>query len=137
MLNQEAFKHYLTGVPDMDNDHFDLVMSMNEVQRLYTQGESVRAMELLQKLKVSTKDHFSREEVWMREIGFKFVEYHTQLHREFIFKFEKFISLCVVNLFIPNIDDNLIQPFRVHLECDRLYSEPYQEWLAKNGRNKE
>lgn len=134
MFSKEAFQNYLTGVPEMDKDHTEIVVGMNKFQSLYAQGELVRAKELLLQLKVLMQAHFSREEAWMREIGFKFVGYHTQLHGEYIITFERFISSCGRNFYVPNIDDGLIQPFKAHIEKDRVdYSVPYQEWLAKNG----
>lgn len=134
MFSKEAFKNYLTGVHEMDTDHSEIVVSMNEIQSLYAQGESARGKELLLRLKVLIQTHFSREEVWMRGIGFKFLEYHTQLHGEFITTLERFISSCDRNFYVPNIDDGLIQPFKAHIEKDREdYSALYQKWLAENG----
>ena len=68
------------GVPEMDEDHRQLVALLNLADAILKAGKQEDAVAILNRLLEETKLHFQREEKLLDEIGFEGAEEHRQEH---------------------------------------------------------
>ena len=76
---EERFVHYKTGLPDIDEQHFNILQEMeNIITGHLSSSETVQNFERLLKL---FHDHLEYEEALMEKINYKFIEYHKEQHK--------------------------------------------------------
>lgn len=98
MISKEAFKHYLVGSKDIDDEHWEILSSLEEFSLSKTKEEDIRIIERVLKL---WEDHTVREATSMKKYNFPFAKYHLQEHDEIVTRFEvvknKIINEDIIN----------------------------------------
>lgn len=88
----EAFvwdQNFITGLPDVDSQHHELVDLFNELNRTLFQGEDTPPEQLeavFQRLLAYAAHHFADEEALMvaRHVDARHVQAHQHVHRQFV-----------------------------------------------------
>ncbi len=77
----EWYESYSIGVPQIDDQHKELVDMISKLQASLPQGVSAKEIaEALKFIVNYTQYHFKSEEDLMSKIGFAEIEYHKKLH---------------------------------------------------------
>jgi hemerythrin-like metal-binding protein len=82
----------LTGLPQLDGEHQDLVLCINQLDDAERKGNLPEALRLLAAFKVSLADHFEREEAYLGIIRFPRQDKHAKHHAETIVALERIID---------------------------------------------
>jgi hemerythrin-like metal-binding protein len=90
-MNEERFVHYRTGYKEIDDEHFALLQTADEIVRLCRQHQvqSELVMGLLCTLDKQLNDHMQHEEALMREANYKYYNAHLSAHVELRVRFSK------------------------------------------------
>lgn len=88
-MEPEYFKHYKLDIDFMDNDHLKLIEISDNIRN--TINDKEKTMALASEFFEVIKDHFKREEEFMEEINYPFIQYHKDSHKDLL--------LCLNNLF--------------------------------------
>ncbi len=73
------------GIKPMDDDHKILIGLMNELFELNkARAEKAKLIETFEKLHHYTKEHFAKEEQFMKSIGYPERETHGAIHRDLL-----------------------------------------------------
>ena len=98
----EFTNDYLTGIELIDNEHKELFRIVDQANRLvksYDESSSYdKILDILDKLKEYTKEHFADEEEYMEGIHYEGLEAQKRAHDAFIEKLE--------NIDLSEIDEN-------------------------------
>lgn len=83
-MNEEMFSHYKLDIKEIDDQHWELILIMNEIKQLkcdlcYT-GVCERCSTLLQKLQTTLQHHFACEEQIMEQSNYPYLNYHKENH---------------------------------------------------------
>ena len=98
MAAVEWTKDLSIGVPEIDEQHAQLVAILNQLDEAVKTGKGTRIMhEILVQLLAYTEQHFAAEEAWMEEIGYPRLESHRNLHRQLMKKVGRFRVRFEVN----------------------------------------
>ena len=82
------------GCPELDEDHRAMFNIVNRVGRELERRSVDRAIALMHHFLETSRYHFEREEVLMRDIGFPGVTVHIGYHALLISRAEGFIAQC-------------------------------------------
>jgi len=84
---------YMTGIPLIDGEHetlFEIIGEANELVKAELLHDKYdRIMEILEKLKGYTNEHFQDEEEYMESIGYPGLPAQKMAHRAFVTKLEE------------------------------------------------
>lgn len=98
----EFTNDYLTGIELIDNEHKELFRIVDQANRLvksYDESSSYdKILDILDKLREYTKEHFADEEEYMESIHYEGLEAQKRAHDAFIEKLE--------NIDLSDIDEN-------------------------------
>ena len=82
MMHESRFTHYRTGIAEHDEQHWDLLMQMNQlVDTIQSHGDASR---VFNKLLTSLSNHFEHEQQYMADVGFPYVKAHAVDHSRMI-----------------------------------------------------
>jgi len=76
----EMLESFFTGHSEIDEDHKNLVESINLVSEAINSNELVECKKLLDSFVEIARNHFSREEDILREVNFPGVDKHCEYH---------------------------------------------------------
>lgn len=82
VMPPDAFRHYKTGIPSIDQVHLRLIELVERIAALSRAHDTLRIVPALEELHRIQADHFSEEEQIMEENGFPFLKYHKTAHLE-------------------------------------------------------
>lgn len=94
MREIEWYENYELGFPAIDNDHRRLFDAANRIIRALGDGKFAECKRLAGEFVDTLKQHFPREEGFLREIGYPGLETHAGYHRQLLERAEKFTELC-------------------------------------------
>ncbi|HEY9163848.1 MAG TPA: hemerythrin family protein [Magnetovibrio sp.] len=94
-MKVELLETFITGHPVIDNEHAQIVSSINEVSAAISSGEYDRCSALLDDfLKICT-DHFTSEEQLLRALDYPLLDDHAVFHKELVIKAKSVKALCM------------------------------------------
>ena len=76
----ERFKIYELGFPKMDQDHLNILRSIDHLRALMPKGDIALLDEAFSKFRKEADAHFSFEESIMRTYGFPYLDWHKEVH---------------------------------------------------------
>lgn len=86
MTTEEAFSHYLTGIDDIDDRHWDIIKIINDAV-IYGRNHDmkfpdniVHMQEELDNVKSNLKTHFAIEDLKMERANYPYIKYHKEDH---------------------------------------------------------
>lgn len=82
----------LTGLPQLDGEHQDLVLCINRLEDAERNGDLAEVLRLLAVFKSGLADHFDREEAYLGLIRFPRMDNHAKHHAETIVALERIIE---------------------------------------------
>ena len=80
------------GREQLDRDHRGIIKALNDLYCLKDSRDGAEVQPILSRLLKYTVSHFSREEAYMREIGYSRQEEHQQKHDLFMQKVQFFLN---------------------------------------------
>ncbi len=84
---------YSIGIKEIDNQHKGLVIIINELFKLMSEGKAKSQLnDIFDHLTHYTKKHFSTEELVLYKYAYPELEQHKNEHKKFIKKIENFRS---------------------------------------------
>lgn len=95
-MMKERFVHYRTGIDEIDNEHFSLLVQMEEAVALCNQKSNDELKAVLLKMQADLESHLLHEEQYMREHNYKYLEPHIHLHDEIRLKMR---TICKIERF--------------------------------------
>ena len=93
-MKLEMLETFLTGHPEIDNDHRKLIDLINLVDEAISSKEYTECKKLLDSFVDFARDHFEREEKILIDIGFPDAENHSAYHVEMLDRAENVKNLC-------------------------------------------
>lgn len=76
---------YRMGVDELDEQHRQLFLLGERLERAIADGsENETVAEALRQLVAYTQTHFREEETLMAQVGYRELEHHCQIHRQFV-----------------------------------------------------
>ncbi|MBL8707694.1 MAG: hemerythrin domain-containing protein [Rhodospirillaceae bacterium] len=82
----------LTGVPQLDGEHQDLVLCINRLEDAERNGDLAEVLRLLAIFKSGLAEHFAREEAYLGLISFPRLDAHAKHHSETIVALERMVE---------------------------------------------
>ncbi|MDH5424807.1 MAG: hemerythrin domain-containing protein [Gammaproteobacteria bacterium] len=82
------------GVSFIDDDHKKLLKIVADVKSAIGQGDKCKSGRLLSALLKEAKDHFSKEEEYLLEVKFPYLQEHKAYHKELLVKTEMTKRVC-------------------------------------------
>ncbi len=111
------------GNNKIDDDHKNLVQIINSIEEMLTSTKNKEEIsKLLNQLAVYTKEHFTREERIMREIGYPRYFQHFKEHHKLRSQLEDIKDKIMSELQEPDTYDDLIELLR-HWLLDHVIKE--------------
>ena len=80
------------GREQLDRDHRGIIKALNDLYALKDSRDCAEVQPILSRLLKYTVSHFSREEAYMREIGYSRQEAHQEKHDLFMQKVQFFLN---------------------------------------------
>lgn len=77
------FRHYMTGVAQIDNEHIDLLTAMSDLERSPELTDVEIASQIVTIVQMF-EDHLHHEEQFMDSINYPYIEYHKMQHVEIL-----------------------------------------------------
>lgn len=93
-MKVEMLETFLTGHPEIDNDHRKLIDLINLVDEAISGEEYNECKQLLDSFVDFARGHFEREEKILIEIGFPDAQSHCAYHEEMLDRAENVKNLC-------------------------------------------
>ena len=92
MMNLERFRHYVVGIPEIDAEHWELCILLNEV----AEGANKRDPKLLKELVINLsdrlKEHFVNEEKAMEDRDYPWLRPHKEDHQRMLNAIDRFLG---------------------------------------------
>ncbi len=86
---------YHLDIETLDNEHRELVQIANKIHKCMNDDDDPGdILPVLQQLKEHTIRHFESEEQLMRKIDYDQTDYHLQIHKDLLEKFERYFQDC-------------------------------------------
>lgn len=73
-----------TGLPEIDDDHRELVDKISSIEDTLEQGNMQSCVDLFKGFLSQAEDHFKREEAFLISIDFPYFEAHCASHRKLL-----------------------------------------------------
>ena len=90
----EMLESFMTGHPDIDADHKNLVEVINLVNDAIESKNIEQCNNLLDSFVEVARNHFANEEAILREVGFPGVDKHCEYHDGLLERAEAVKKLC-------------------------------------------
>lgn len=90
----ELLESFLTGHPDIDEDHRNLVDVINLVCDAIDANDLGKCTKLLNSFVEIAKNHFAKEENILRKVNYPGIEEHCVYHNELLKKVQKVKKIC-------------------------------------------
>ena len=86
MMTRDRFANYLTGIPALDDEHWDILSEMDNVIFMFKSRDHEFADLVAEMHKVihQLTTHLHTEESYMIKIGYPYLEYHQVAHAKLI-----------------------------------------------------
>lgn len=94
MVDLKWIDGWSIGVDQIDNDHRNLLRIMQETKAAIEEEDYGRCAVLLSDLIKAAKDHFSREESLLSDLGYPGLERHIKYHKELLLKAKSVEAIC-------------------------------------------
>lgn len=132
-MQKEAFVHYMTGVPAMDEHHWQMIEQMNEINDLLNIKDKNALSLKVAMLRYELEAHFEEEEALMREIGFLFIRSHMEAHVALLHRMKKIADDVNAERFAiyKNLMADLQHIFVEHVGHMDMQYKPYYEGYLK------
>ncbi len=85
---------YILGFPEIDEDHRQLFLDINSIIDAVNQNDCDMCKELSENFVVSLKEHFPKEEEFLRKLGYSHFKKHSGHHDILRHKAELLSLLC-------------------------------------------
>ena len=94
MSNFGWLETFEIGVPEIDDDHREMLAIMREVEAAAEAEEFQATSRLLDKLMAHSRDHFAREERYLENAGYPDVETHRAYHNSLVEPAQQILATC-------------------------------------------
>jgi len=121
------------GVRALDDQHKDLIQTLNELHEAMLKGHSKQAAgPLLERLAKYTKEHFAAEEAMMTRTGYRQLEAHRGKHLELTCQVEEYVARFQRGDIALSVHllDFLRSWLSTHIQKE---DRAYGPWLNRNG----
>ncbi len=133
----EWYETYALGFPEIDRDHKALFEIINSMIRSLS-SEGGEACENLSKDLVATlREHFPKEEKFLEEIGFTWLDQHASHHAKMLASAERLQESLVAAVEADSPDTLLAELIELILEDVRGTDLTFRTYLRDKGLNKE
>ena len=89
------FRSFITGHPQIDAEHRQIVNAINDVSAAIRSGSYELCSALLDDFLAVCCEHFASEERLLRELGYRGLADHAVFHQELILKAKAVKTLCM------------------------------------------
>ena len=105
-MQQEQFDRYRLGIPELDNDHWDLLSMMDDIDNLVTNYKANRAIigSMLTKILEYLRLHCMNEETYMFDVKYPHLAAHLKAHAGIIKEMARVIDSYEKN----QINDDIV-----------------------------
>lgn len=128
-MSPEVFRFYRTDIPHIDEEHFHIIESMEELVQYCKSRDDRHAGPKAHYLRMVFEDHLAHEEAFMVEIGYKFTGYHLEQHKEMKSKLNQIIREIDAGHYPNWIVDELKTMFINHIDHSDLQ---YADFVKNN-----
>ena len=132
-MRRDAFVHYMTGVPAMDEHHWQMIEQMNEINNLVGINDRNALSLKVAMLRYELEAHFEEEERMMREIGFLFFRAHEEAHEALLTRMKRIaddVNAEKIGIY-KNLMADLQHIFVDHIDHMDMQYKPYYEAYLK------
>lgn len=129
-MNPEVFKFYRTNVPQMDEEHWHILETMESLVHHCKARDDRNAGSTVHYLRLKFEDHLEHEEALMVDIKYKFSGYHLEQHRSMKAKLNNIIKEIDAGNYPKWIVEELKSMFINHIDHSDLQ---YADFIKKNN----
>jgi hemerythrin-like metal-binding protein len=130
-MSPEAFVHYKVGVENIDDEHWEILIVLNDINSSCRENNYRGVVNKICQLKRLLQAHYASEEEMMERIKFPYLKYHRDAHLNILLELSNFYPLCVKkNMLMLEFSTAYLYKLTVgHLDTlDRQYMEYYAKW---------
>ncbi|MBF0582648.1 MAG: bacteriohemerythrin [Magnetococcales bacterium] len=122
------------GIPLLDNDHVGLITLINQLDMYSKHSDPVAVELVLDELYNYTCRHFSREEAFLREMGFPHLVAHSRQHGDFANRVTELRKNCLSGQ-VPAMAEALTE-LMSHWLAEHILRDDklYADWCVETGR---
>lgn len=133
MMSIEAFRHYRTGISEIDDQHFAIFTLLNDINAAIKNRDKNSAQTLFDKFKIDLNIHCKYEENLMLKSNYKYYETHKRYHPE---STEQLLTHITKNRDILYLDTNkMMILLRDHIDyADLQFAEYYKNIMEPNEK---
>jgi len=125
---------YEIGIDFIDEDHKNLIQIMNDIQNSCSSNCDTKIINnLLNKFISEARNHFQKEEDFLKETGYAGLENHRDFHRMLLKKADMTKNMCENSALDNNINDCIYKMIR--LVIDEIFKGDIQfkAYLEEKG----
>jgi hemerythrin-like metal-binding protein len=126
-MTTDRFVHYKLGIPGIDAEHFEMVKLMDNLIVAARLNSCSQLATEVDKIILSVTSHFLKEEIFIKDIGFKFANAHHEDHERLIYKLSNLKTAecklpIMISYYIAEVEDIIVD----HLDrYDRQFGDFY------------
>jgi len=94
-MKLELLQTFITGHPEIDAEHADIVDSINGVSDAVSAGDYQQCADLLDAFLATCIAHFAHEEQVLADLGYPALQDHIVFHKELVIKAKAVKNLCM------------------------------------------
>lgn len=126
-MNTDVFKHYTTGIIEVDDQHFKMLEMVEKISLLIKSRNTEATSLLICGFTKLSNDHFRDEEHMMRTIEFPYLRAHCEDHKNLLNKIKPLINTADGTVFFGF--DVFFRDFVNHIDnYDLQYVPFYKKW---------
>ena len=128
-MTRDSFKHYILGIPEMDDQHWELFEILNSIEYAVQSGASIENIRVyLDDFFNKLSEHCADEEKLMQSCNYPYYEHHKATHPESSMQLMKKKDL--IDDHLPYIDYNtMLILLRDHIDhADQQYVTFYKKY---------
>jgi len=94
MINLEWDDSYTIGIDFIDQDHKRLLSIMRDLRDSILEGKLKKCASLSNNIIQETEAHFTKEETYLKKIGYPYLEKHKKYHQELLAQAQQVKNIC-------------------------------------------
>ena len=136
-MNKKNFRHYSIGIPQIDEEHWELVKCVNKIECAINDEEEFKAKKALDTFFIAFEKHCLSEETLMKECEFIYLTAHIAHHTEELRKLKTYVDVVRDNLLYLNATEirNIIMNHILQQDSQLLLSYSKKNLESKTDDN--
>lgn len=131
-MSPDQFRHYKVNVPNVDDEHWDMITFMYGINAAAAQGDKNTVALKVGMLETMLEEHCIQEEQLMEKINFPYINAHKEAHNVLRRRMREIANNVNLEKFYLHKDlmRNLHDIFVTHIDHMDMQ---YADWIKQNN----